>query len=82
MLIAMAIWDVWDLNTSKEVLHPHGNSSQERRKEVRLITVIMQAKVVLHFRAERDSTELFTQEGHAVGESLHNRTYRKTLRTL
>lgn len=71
VLFAMAIWDVWNLNTSKEVLHPHSNTSQERGKEVSVMMVVMQAKVALHFRAERDNTEPFTQEGHAVEESLH-----------
>lgn len=78
----MAIWDVWSLNSIKEVLHPHSNANQERGKEVRLMTVVRQAKVALHFRAERDNTELFTQEGHAVEQSLHKRTYCKTLQIL
>lgn len=82
LMIAMAIWDMWNWNTSKEVLHPCGNASQERGKEVRLMAVVMQAKVALHFRAERDNAELFTQEGHAVEESLHKRTFCKTLQTL
>lgn len=81
MLIAMALWDVCNLDTSREVLHPHSNASQERGKEVSLMTGVMQAKVALHFRAERDNTELFPQEGHAVEESLHKRTYCKTLQT-
>lgn len=51
MLIAMAIWDVWNLNTGKEVLHPHSSTSQERGKEVSVMTVVTQAKVALHFRA-------------------------------
>lgn len=44
--------------------------------------VVMQAEVALHFRAERDNTELFTQEGLAVEKSLHKRTYCKALQTL
>lgn len=49
MLIARAIWVVWNLNTTKEVLHPHSNASQKRGKEVRLMTVVMQAKKALLF---------------------------------
>lgn len=65
-LIVVAVWNVWNLNTREEILHPHSNASQERGKEARLTTVVMQAKVGLYFRAGRDNTKPFTQGGQLL----------------